>query len=516
MKLLVVCGHYDVCSGRYITDALKRRGVDVRHIGEKRDLREAWQTVTPERYAWQPDGGLTTAWEDWTPDAIIIADSALRGYQHPVYRDVKHIVWGVDNHVRSYRAPGMAHYFLAHKHGPEQPVKEPDETWLPCGYDGDAFRPSDIPYTQREYDVCMLGVMYPKRLELVEALTEAGLKVYTGTGQVYEEYAKAYQNSRISLCNSAAGDVSQRVFETAAMGCAVLTDPLLDLSDAETNKALGLAGFFVYWSVDECVRQAQEIIRGEPPVMAGILQLQAIVRSAHTWDMRADVVMEWVRRNVAVVAGERKPYLNLGCGRTHFPSNPPPGHHLPDAALYQYPLWINIDKVKGVGADLEFDLFQYPWPLADNSAAGAVLSHLCEHIPHEIRVLKTKETAARARELAGMQDGWYAFFAELWRVLEPGALAHVIAPYGWSDGAITDPTHTRYLTVNTFTHAMDSDDGGSFKYVTGGRFVLDIPPRYTITEMFKHLGADEEKLRLAIMIHTNVVYDFYVQLRAVK
>lgn len=297
MKILLVATHYDVCSGRYIADAFTRAGCDVRHIGERGNLAEAWNVPTisglGERGAWLPDGVLYQQWPSWRPDLIVLADSTLVGYHNEVYADVPMVVYGVDNHVRHYRQDGVARYFLAHYHGAVHPVRDVDEEWLPCAYDPNVFTPSTIPWKQRDYDVCMLGVMYQRRYDLIQALADAGISTYTGTGLVYEAYRNAYQNARISLCVSANGDLAQRVFETAAMGCLVFTDPLTDLSDERTNAALGLAGFSVYWSIAECVKHVQELLINTTMAEGGARALQTAVMRRHKWDDRVGRILEW-------------------------------------------------------------------------------------------------------------------------------------------------------------------------------------------------------------------------------
>src|SRR5690606_39099761 len=116
-------------------------------------------------HAWTPNGTFTESWPDWTPDLIVLAESAFK-YHHPVYKDVPHVVWGVDNHVRDYTSEGIAHYFLAHKAVSVQQYNEA-VTWLPCAYDLTLHTPSPIPYSRREYDVALVGVMYPQRAALV-------------------------------------------------------------------------------------------------------------------------------------------------------------------------------------------------------------------------------------------------------------------------------------------------------------------------------------------------------------
>lgn len=229
----------------------------------------------------------------------------------------------------------------------------------------------------------------------------------------------------------------------------------------------------------------------------------------------------------------QKPFLNAGCGRIILPAPKPPHHGLIDDAIYAYPLWLNADRNAGPGVDSVVDLFRYPWPWADNSFDGALLAHIVEHIPHEIR-LSTDDgipkwmaarfmsadvfaVRGRAEDLAAMQDGWYAFMSELHRVLTPGAVAHVLAPYGWSQGAITDPTHTRLITEHTFTHQLAPEPDAPFAYATGGlHFELVDQARFNLTPFFAHLRERPEMLQQALATQINVVYDIAVRLRAIK
>ncbi len=204
----------------------------------------------------------------------------------------------------------------------------------------------------------------------------------------------------------------------------------------------------------------------------------------------------------------QKPYLNLGCGKIQLPCERPLHHGLVDGSIYHYPLWHNVDKVSLPGVDEAVDIFAYPWPWEDNAFDGALLSHLVEHIPHEIN--------AQTAKLKQMQDGWYTFFSELWRVLTPGAIAHILAPYGWSQGALSDPTHTRQITEYTFTHSMKPEDNGTFQYETGGlHFEMTGPAIFRPTELFQHV-TDEMAFRRLLQTQINVVYEVYVRLEAVK
>jgi hypothetical protein len=240
----------------------------------------------PERYVDTPDEIEIGR----TPDLVIIMDSDPRILDSAdQYKEIAPvIVYGVDNHVRDYRRPHFDHYFLAHRDVSVMEWRD-DMTWLPCAYDPTLFTPSPIPYAEREYDVCMIGVMYPQRWQLVSELRAAGLKVLAGTGLLFEDYRDAYHNARISLCISAAGDVAQRVFETAAMGCLVVSDPCADF------ERLGAAG--VVKSYD-FVQAVQGFLARPDMAQTNIALSMAWVKN-ETWDARAQVIIDWLQKRQA-------------------------------------------------------------------------------------------------------------------------------------------------------------------------------------------------------------------------
>jgi len=228
-------------------------------------------------------------------------------------------------------------------------------------------------------------------------------------------------------------------------------------------------------------------------------------------------------------------YLNLGCGRIILPASRPIHHALVPEGIYSFPEWENIDRNKADGVDQVFDLFCYPWPLKSNSYGAALLSHLVEHCPHEIktRIIPPYDWdgdfdwSKRVSELENMQDSWYCLFAELYRVLKPGAMVHILSPYGWSDGAITDPTHTRYVTERTFTHSMQPDPDSPFEYATGGINFRMEAHSFGLTPYFAHLAPlpydspatlsnKNTLLTEALATHLNVVSDIYVKLECIK
>ena len=300
MNILIVANHYPVCSARYAADAFKRLGHDVRHIGPDKG-RDIWGLTLPPEYEWAQDENVADS-----PDLVILMDSdPFLLDDVKLWQGSPLVVWGVDNHVRDYRRPHFDHYFLAHRYvsvmnwghiDPKQSegavlFANKDMTHLPCAYDPIAFTPSPIPFTDREYDVCMLGVMYPKRVELVDAMRKAGLKVIAGAGLVYEAYRDIHHNSRIALCSSAAGDVAQRVFESAAMGCAVLSDPCGDFD------LLKPEGIPTYHSIEDAVAIAKALLYSDGRLAQTNIGYSQAWAAPQTWDNRADVIVKWWEAN---------------------------------------------------------------------------------------------------------------------------------------------------------------------------------------------------------------------------
>ena len=234
MKILIHCTRYAVCSGRYVYEALERLGHEVRHEGPDPPggERRIWGLTLPERHVWRPQAPETK----WVPRLAILMDTAYQWHYEPGYEqwaadyETPTVVWTVDNHVRDVTQEGIAHYFMAHFLPSITPLSGyQTHTWLPCTADTEFFTPSEIPFSQREYDVCCLGVMYPERVQAVEELRSAGLKVIAGTGAVFEDYRRIHHNSRTALVASEAGDLPVRLFEALAMNVMPLCVDVRDL-----------------------------------------------------------------------------------------------------------------------------------------------------------------------------------------------------------------------------------------------------------------------------------------------
>lgn len=186
--------------------------------------------------------------------------------------------------------------------------------------------------------------------------------------------------------------------------------------------------------------------------------------------------------------------------------------------------WVNIDRVSLPGVNAVMDLFRFPWNLPSDSGDEFELHHIVEHIPHQIQFNPRDPHATfrwevdeqtwiqRWQELRDL-DGFFAFFAEIWRIAKPNARLDVIVPYGFTRGAFQDPTHTRYIVESSFAYlTQQTRDSQDFDY--------RVPCLYTIEHLSLEMPAEmigRENEFQALLTHSiNATQNMRVILQVVK
>ena len=118
------------------------------------------------------------------------------------------------------------------------------------------------------------------------------------------------------------------------------------------------------------------------------------------------------------VGGREPTILDLGCGRTK-----------------QYPGNIGMDRMPSPAVDVVTDL-RDGVPAETGSVDAVFAVHVLEHLLDFLPLVD-----------------------ECHRVLRPDGVLHVISPWWRYVNAVADPTHVRYLDVQTFKGICDRRDG---------------------------------------------------------
>lgn len=111
-----------------------------------------------------------------------------------------------------------------------------------------------------------------------------------------------------------------------------------------------------------------------------------------------------------------------------------------------------VDITAAPGVKHVVNLWQFPWPWADNSVDELHCSHHVEHIPMEyVSHLHSADPSKEKPPHYG-KDLFFAFFDECWRVLKHEGVMTVICPCARSNRAFQDPTHRRFIVPETFVY----------------------------------------------------------------
>lgn len=138
------------------------------------------------------------------------------------------------------------------------------------------------------------------------------------------------------------------------------------------------------------------------------------------------------------VLDPRELKLDLGCGQT-----PREGY-------------TGVDKFAKQDGIQNVDLFRFPWPWADNSVDALFCSHFIEHIPMANWIEVTAEEPGRHDLIEGT-DLLIRFFNECYRILKPGAPFELVWPALKSTRAFMDPTHRRFIPMETLSLYLSRD-----------------------------------------------------------
>ena len=302
MKVLLSCRHYPVAAGRYVYWALRRMGHEVVTVGPAEGAFLPWANGTNlEPYEWKPDIPLSPApfgsqvfapLSDalnrlaTPPDLIIQMDAHfVMGGKAPC----PNVLWMIDNHLTPYgEYEQFDRIFIAHSWGYGK--DESHAEWLPCAHDPQHHFVIDE-NAPRPFDVAVVGVMYPQRQQMIEALRAAGLKVFAAQGAIYEQYNRIYNAAKVALVVSSKRDVAMRVFENMAQGCLVVADEAADMERCGFRYG---EDYVSYANVSECVSGIKAALANDRARNEIIRNARAAV-APHSWENRVKHILEAVK-----------------------------------------------------------------------------------------------------------------------------------------------------------------------------------------------------------------------------
>ena len=93
--------------------------------------------------------------------------------------------------------------------------------------------------------------------------------------------------------------------------------------------------------------------------------------------------------------------------------------------------YLNVDQFPECAPDVLWNLEQTPWPFAESSVDELVAHHVLEHLGQETKV-------------------FFAIIKELYRLMRHGGVLRIIVPHPHHPTFLSDPTHVRAFTANTF------------------------------------------------------------------
>lgn len=240
MKVVISGLFYPFTMMHYFIRAFDRRDdVEIWTCGPSTGNWIPWDggMTIPEKYHREPDFALPREaikykihpqmvidqipWEK--PDLWVQVDAGWHFSARPPGEVVAHIQ--TDPHVlkRTYDLPKSYSDF---KFCMQTPYLEPGEFFLPYGYDPTVHYKEE---KDKDYDACLIGLLYDTRKDLISRLRSKGFDVYYSIGEIYDEYRDRYNRSKIALSWSSKLDLPARVWEAFAMGVPLVTNRVPDL-----------------------------------------------------------------------------------------------------------------------------------------------------------------------------------------------------------------------------------------------------------------------------------------------
>lgn len=298
---------YPLFMGRYMLEALlRRKDVEVWTAGPFTGRWIPWKggMNLPQKYVYTPNlpmpapagGPAILPWQmveakaPWEPDIWINVSSTLKTVGRP--SKGLYAVIAADPHVLNYdeeRAKADIFFNM------QKPYMKPGDRWLPYGYDPIWHAQTDVDIDNRDIDCTLLGLAYPNRTKLVDALKGRGRTVLYSVGECYEEARSIYHRSVVGLNWSSLLDTTARCFEIMAFGIVPVVNRVPDLMELFRDGE----EFLGFDTLEEALERV-DLVMADSKLAESIGYNARRAVEPHSWDAR----MEQVFREAELVDGQ--------------------------------------------------------------------------------------------------------------------------------------------------------------------------------------------------------------------
>lgn len=297
MNILIHFRHFPVAMGRWFDWALRDLGHNVISAGCYNGNYIPWNggmhldydfppdIVTPDVPSYPLQDVLSKL--PWEPDMILQAGdvSFLEGSSG----SIPNVILTTDPHAVDYtiRLAHATHLAIMQNNYMNK-YDFPKKIWIPYGYMEDLHKYMSM---DKEYDVCLIGLQYGPRVEIMNILRDLGYNVYFSIGESYGDYVEKYNKSKIALNFSSKDDLPARFWEGLAMGNCVLTNEVPDLNDIDLEKDIH---YMTFHSVPQAIDKVSYLLKNDRWYQYGQAGLCGIRKGKHTYKDRCEKLIEYV------------------------------------------------------------------------------------------------------------------------------------------------------------------------------------------------------------------------------
>jgi glycosyltransferase involved in cell wall biosynthesis len=160
------------------------------------------------------------------------------------------------------------------------------EKYLPYAADKVCHAPMEG--LEKDFDVCMVGLHYDHRNQLVRMLRGLGLNVYYDIGSIFEEFTELYSRSKVAISWSSLLDLPARVFENMYMAIPLVTNRVPDLSThfVEDEHYLGFS------NPTEAVAKVAWALNNLEDANEMAWRAHRKVKALHLWENRIEQILD--------------------------------------------------------------------------------------------------------------------------------------------------------------------------------------------------------------------------------